>query len=120
MDADARRQRQGFGSGELAQATLVVERERDGVHGALEQQQKAVGLVDFLAAMAVDEIASDAIEALREFGSLDVAQVLRQLCAVGQIADEHGAQQRRRCHRRRNLRFYIVGHSVHSPPPRTA
>ena len=94
MDADARLQRQEFHLAQLTQQTLIVDGEGHGLDRPVEQQQEAVGFVDLAAFVALEQIAREAIELLREFGAFAITELFDQRGAVDQIAHDDGAQHR--------------------------
>ena len=72
------------------QQTLVVQREGHGLDRPLEQQQESIGLVDFLAAVAAQQITRLAIQSMHEIGSTAIAELFGQCRAFDQIAGDHG------------------------------
>jgi hypothetical protein len=101
VDADAGAQGLLAFLAQRAQRALVVERECDRLHRALEQHQETVGLVDLAPGVAVQQVARDAVVALDQLGGGGVAEALHQRGRIGQIAHQHRAQLRYRARGRR-------------------
>jgi hypothetical protein len=95
MDTDARLERDGLTLPQLSKLSLVLEREADRAYRSLEQEQEAIGLVDFATAAALQQIAAQTIMLAHEFGRALIAQFLHDRRALGQIADQQCEQHRR-------------------------
>ena len=86
VDADPRRERRAFLQPEFAQGAQVGQRERDGLHRALEHQQEAVGLVDFATAVGRHQRARAPVVLAQQFGAARHLADARHAQCVGQAA----------------------------------
>jgi hypothetical protein len=97
---------------------LVIQRERGGLDGTLEQQQEAVGLVDLAALVLFHQRAREAIVLADDVGGALVAHALDQRGGIGDVADHQRAQLRRGHAAGAGMGFELVDFGGHGNPPR--
>ena len=96
MDADACGDHVAIVLGDFFQPTHVSQRESDRLHRTIEHEQEAVGLVDFLTRVRVQQGTRHAVVLAEQFRGALIAKALDQRCGIDQIAEHEGAQQRHR------------------------
>jgi hypothetical protein len=94
MDTDPRRQARRFRRVELAQPALVVQREGNRLHRALEHHHEAVGLVDLAASVAVCQGARQAIVLADQFRRQQIPEAFDQCRGINQVTKQQCPQHR--------------------------
>ena len=93
VDAHAGTDRRVRCLAELAQPRLVVERKSQRLDRPLEQQQKAVALVDLAAVLFAQQVARDAVVPRQQIRRRRVTNALDELRARDQVAQQQGADR---------------------------
>ena len=94
MNANASREAGFLCCVELAQTALIIKREGNRLHRALEHHQETVGLVDLAAAVAINQGARQAIMLANQFGRFAITKALDQGGRINQIAEHQRPQHR--------------------------